>query len=74
MENQQNIYFEKNSDIPSTLEKGKHTKLTRYFELCKNNPDNEEIQNLRYIDVAKFYIWKNNNWQKRKRGGEKVIF
>ena len=72
LDGQQNVIFEKDNDISSTLEKGKHTKLTRYFELCRKNPLN--TQSLRYIDVPKYYTWnKSNNWQKRKRGGEKVI-
>jgi len=28
---------------------------------------------LHYIDFLKHFIWKNNNWQQRKRGSEKVI-
>ena len=73
LEGQQNVYFRKGQDIPSMLEKGQHTKLTRYFELCENNPDDPDIQKLKYIDVPKHYIWEENNWRKRKRGGEKVI-
>src|ERR1043165_2102708 len=74
LDGQQNVIFEKDTDISSTLKKGKHTKLTRYFELCKKNPLNTTIQSLRYIDMPKHYIWnRNNNWQKRKRGGENVI-
>ena len=30
-----------------------HTKLIRYFELCANNPDDEEIQQLKYANVLK---------------------
>ena len=26
-----------------------------------------------YIDFPMHFIWKNGNWQQRKRGGEKVI-
>ena len=66
LDGQQNIIFEQDKDISSTLKKGKHTKLTRYFELCKKNPSNTTIQSLRYIDVPKHYIWNKNNWQKRK--------
>ncbi|CAG8733310.1 11192_t:CDS:2, partial [Ambispora leptoticha] len=58
LDGQQNIYFDKESDIPSTLEKGQHTKLTRYFDLCKNNPDYEKIQNLRYIDMPNIIFRK----------------
>ena len=28
---------------------------------------------MRYIDFPKSYVWKNGNWQQRKRGGDKVI-
>jgi len=73
LEGQQNVYFRKGQDIPSMLEKGQHTKLTRYFELCENNPDDPDFQKLKYIDVPKHYIWEENDWRKRKRGGEKVI-
>src|SRR5215469_2486341 len=37
--------------------------------MCANNPN----LNLRYIDFPKFFIWKNGNWQHRKRHSEKVI-
>ena len=73
LDGEQNIYFRKDQDIPSMLEKGQHTKLTRYFELCKDNSEDPFFQKLKYIDVPKYFIWKENNWVKRKRGGAKVI-
>ena len=38
-----------------------------------NNQNNSIIRNLHYIDFSKHFTQKNNNWQQRKRGGEKVI-
>ena len=33
-----------------------YIKLIRYFELCVNNSDDEEIQQLKYSDFLKKYI------------------
>ena len=73
--NQQNVTFrdDEGEDITIILEKSSHTKLTRYFEICKENQDHLFIANLRYIDFPKHFIWQNGNWQERKKGGEKVI-
>src|SRR5581483_166480 len=71
--NQQMIVFNDTDELSSILEKNVHTKLTRYFEICANNSDIDEIQNLKYPDFPKYFVWKNNNWHQRKRGGEKVI-
>jgi ATP-dependent DNA helicase PIF1 len=37
--------------------------------MSANNP----TLNLRYIDFPKFFIWKNGNWQQRKRHDAKII-
>jgi len=71
--NQQSIIFQEGEDILIVLLQSSHTKLTRYFEMCANNQNDSIIRNLRYIDFPKYFTWKNNNWQQRKRGGEKVI-
>jgi len=71
--NQQSIIFQEGKDISTVLLQSSHTKLTRYFEMCANNQNDSIIRNLRYIDFPKHFTWKNNNWQQRKRGGEKVI-
>ena len=47
--------------------------MTRYFKICADNSNNLEIQNLRYIDIPKYFIWKKDNWYQRKRDSEKVI-
>ncbi|CAB4477605.1 unnamed protein product [Rhizophagus irregularis] len=70
---QQSVIFQENQDITTILEQSSHTKLTRYFETCANNQEDLTITNLRYIDFPKHFVWKNGNWQPRKRGGEKVI-
>jgi hypothetical protein len=71
----QPITFNPSQSLSSVLEKGKHTKLTRYFELCANNPDDKAIKEMTYLEVPKFYTWNTttNNWQKRKQGGAKVL-
>ena len=56
LSNQQSITFHKSGELSSVLRSNIHTKLTRYFELCANNPDDEEIQQLKYADVPKKYI------------------
>ncbi|CAI2197220.1 8351_t:CDS:1, partial [Funneliformis geosporum] len=38
LEDQHNVIFQKNEDLSKKLEKSSHTKLTRYFQMCKNNP------------------------------------
>ncbi len=71
--NQQSVIFQENENVHEVLEKSSHTKLTRYFEMCANNQDDLIINNLRYVDFPKHFIWKNGNWHQRKRGGEKVV-
>ncbi|CAG8762301.1 12453_t:CDS:1, partial [Gigaspora rosea] len=47
LKGQQQVYFDQTKQIQSVkkaAEAGKHTKLTRHFELCKNNPDHVLIK------------------------------
>jgi len=67
--NQQSVIFQENEDVSTILDKFSHTKLTRYFEICANNPNLK----LRYIDFPTYFIWKNGNWQVRKRNIGKTI-
>ena len=59
LKGQQQVPFdpsEQSQLVKQAAEAGKHTKLTRYFELCKNNPDHELIKTLRYIDIPKHFV------------------
>src|ERR1700752_2203757 len=71
----QSVTFQPSQSISSALEKEKYTKLTRYFELCANTPNDEFFENLRYCDVPKHFTWNKstNNWQRRKQRGAKII-
>ncbi|CAG8551625.1 6888_t:CDS:2, partial [Gigaspora rosea] len=69
LEGQQQVYFKDNSNIPAVLDKAQYTKLTRYFDLNANNPDNELLHGLRYKDIPNYYTWnkKTNNWQEENK-------
>jgi len=70
---QQHVIFQEDIDLSTFLEQPPPTKLSRYFEICKDNKDDLTISNLRYIDFPKHFIWENGNWQKRKQRGDKII-
>ena len=72
-ENKQTILFRSTETVAELKKKPTDTKLTKYFEMCAENKNDQLISSLRYVDFPKHFIWKNGNWQQRKRGGEKVI-
>ena len=63
--NQQLVIFREGENISTLLEKFLHTKLTRYFERCANDP--ESNSNLRYIDFPKNIFGKKENGKKEKK-------
>jgi len=55
-----------------SIERGRHTMLTRFFEICSSDPAAAELL---YYEVPKRYTWhrQTNEWKPRQRGGEKTI-
>lgn len=46
------------------------TKLTKWFEL---NEKDIEARKYLYCEIPYHYVWKQNNWKKRQRGGNKIL-
>ena len=61
-ENKQNIIFEENNE-EKALDKWKTT-LTSWFELNKND---DNAKNIKYVNIPKYYIFKNKSWIERQR-------
>ncbi|CAG8712917.1 3266_t:CDS:2, partial [Dentiscutata heterogama] len=68
--NQQSVLFNARSNPSEILSTAIHTKLTRFFEVCRNNP---EAAGLLYSEFPKFFRWKKGAWHRRKKSGNKVI-
>ncbi|CAG8814700.1 3450_t:CDS:2, partial [Dentiscutata erythropus] len=53
------------ANITEVLAKSKNTKLTCYFDICKDNQKNSKIMNLKYIDFSKLKSQDlfDNNYQ-----------
>ena len=66
LENQQSVYLSASQELRS-LEKAEKTKLTSFFELCKND---DLARKLLYIEVPQYYKWESTGkyWKKRERG------
>ena len=69
LENQQMIIYAEGEE-QEAVERNRSTKLTRFFDLCRTN---ELAQNLTYPEVATYFVWKNENWKLREKGGETVL-
>lgn len=64
LENGQRVYFNQHN-ILQVLENPPQTTLTGFFKLCQ---DDDFAKTLLYCEVPAFYVWRNKNWQRRKRG------
>jgi hypothetical protein len=60
----QTIMFEEGHEA-AALERARNrpTMLTEYFELNKRDAD---ARGMLYCEVGKHYVWRNNQWYKRK--------
>ncbi len=59
--------YQDGEPINDILEENAKTQLTEFFKLCQTNPN--DTQNLRYIDIPKYYSWNKTTkeWKKRRR-------
>ncbi|CAL8141391.1 unnamed protein product [Orchesella dallaii] len=66
------IFQEGNEQLAIERASLKDTKLTAWFKLNQNDPN---ARRYKYWEIPVHYTWdaKNCKWNKRKRGGEKVI-
>ncbi|KAG3164947.1 hypothetical protein PI124_g4988 [Phytophthora idaei] len=58
LENEQMVTFRSSDDPAVVVTRGKHTMLTRFFELCASEaPDNQVAQSTLYQDIPKLFRW-----------------
>ncbi|KAG3242502.1 hypothetical protein PI124_g12647 [Phytophthora idaei] len=70
LENEQMVTFRSSDDPAVVATRGKHTMLTRFFELCASEaPENQVAKSALYQDIPKLFRWdtKAKRWVRRKR-------
>ncbi|KAG2767821.1 hypothetical protein PC116_g11120 [Phytophthora cactorum] len=70
LENEQMVTFRSSDDPAVVVTRGKHTMLTRFFELCASEaPENQVAKSALYQDIPKLFQWdtKAKRWVRRKR-------
>ncbi|KAE8986581.1 hypothetical protein PR002_g22315 [Phytophthora rubi] len=70
LENEQLVTFRSSDNPDQVLTRGRHTMLTRFFELCASEaPENQEAKTMVYQDIPKKFRWdaKTKRWVRRKR-------
>ncbi|KAG2823663.1 hypothetical protein PC111_g10145 [Phytophthora cactorum] len=66
LENEQMVTFRSSDDPAVVVTRGKHTMLTRFFELCASEaPDNQVAKSTLYHDIPKLFRWdtKAKRWR-----------
>ncbi|KAH9094889.1 hypothetical protein Ae201684P_022207 [Aphanomyces euteiches] len=61
---------------PQELARRNRTKLTAFFELCRENSDSQaRARECLYHDIPEHFVWNSNlrKWTPRKRGGKRMI-
>ncbi|KAG2791389.1 hypothetical protein PC129_g24199 [Phytophthora cactorum] len=69
LENEQMVTFRSSDDPAVVVTRGKHTILTRFFELCASEaPENQVAKSTLYQDIPKLFRWdtKAKRWVRRK--------
>ncbi|KAE9073054.1 hypothetical protein PF007_g25951 [Phytophthora fragariae] len=69
LENEQLVTFRSSDNPNQVLTRGRHTMLTRFFELCASEaPENQEAKTMVYQDIPKKFRWdaKTKRWVRRK--------
>ncbi len=70
LEDQNTVTFDDKQSIADILEKGsRDTKLTAWFKL---NQIDKDAHKIKYLDLAKYYVWKSQPRQWTKRKGNPV--
>ncbi|XP_077282750.1 uncharacterized protein LOC143908816 [Temnothorax americanus] len=64
LENGQRVYFN-STNLIERMNNPPQTTLLAFFELCKTD---EFAKTLLYYEVPSYYVWKNNKFERRKRG------
>ncbi|XP_044582937.1 uncharacterized protein LOC123263956 [Cotesia glomerata] len=64
LENGQRIYFTE-QDVIDKVINPKKTTLMAFFELCQVD---DFAKTLLYVEVPAYYVWKNNRFDRRKKG------
>ncbi|KAG2789438.1 hypothetical protein PC116_g2271 [Phytophthora cactorum] len=70
LKNEQMVTFRSSDDPAVVVTRGKHTMLTRFFELCASEaPENQVAKSALYQDIPKLFRWdtKAKRWVRRKR-------
>ncbi|KAG3237306.1 hypothetical protein PI124_g17699 [Phytophthora idaei] len=70
LENEPMVTFRSSDDPAVIVTRGKHTMLTRFFELCASEaPENQVAKSALYQDIPKLFRWdtKAKRWVRRKR-------
>ncbi|KAF0696189.1 ATP-dependent DNA helicase, partial [Aphis craccivora] len=67
LENGRRVYFNPNdsSRLTDMINNLLKTTLLAFFDLCKTD---DFAKTLLYVDVPSYYVWKNNIFERRKRG------
>ncbi|XP_065356368.1 uncharacterized protein LOC135950766 [Calliphora vicina] len=64
LENGQRVYYTA-TNVMQQINNPPKTTLLGFFELCKSD---EFAKTLLYSEVPQYYVWKNNKFERRKRG------
>ncbi|XP_023223323.1 uncharacterized protein LOC111624650 [Centruroides sculpturatus] len=69
LENGQRVYFNLNdaNHLTNIVNNPVKTMLTAFFDLCKTD---NFAKTLLYVEIPSFYVWKNNRFERRKRGND----
>jgi len=67
LENGQRVYFNPNesSRLTDMINNPPKTTLLAFFVICKTD---DFAKTLLYVDAPSYYVWKNNRFERRKRG------
>ncbi|KAG6612900.1 helitron helicase-like protein [Phytophthora cinnamomi] len=70
LENEQFVTFRSSDNPDRVLTRGRHSMLTRFFELCASEaPENQVAKTMVYQDIPKLFRWddKAKKWVRRKQ-------
>lgn len=68
---QQTVVFEEGSEEQELRAAEKRgTKLTKWFSLNQQDPTARQYL---YGEIPYHYVWRNNSWHKRKKGGNRIL-
>ncbi len=70
LENCQYVCYLPEENREDVLERSKHTMLTRFFELCSQDPF---AGTLAYHEVPLYYVWAGKKWKQRQRAKGKNV-